>query len=363
MVEHKAGDRTRPVGWIAKLRRAIVILVVFLVVISVFSPYVYPRIDYVLRIYLGIPKRPMKLSSAIKHGDIETIAWYVSRGTNLNALPPRENSGSYPLNLACARGEYAISKLFLDNGASPNPTYPDDGSITDKRLPLAAAVVSNSTDIQGLLLERGADVHAVDGWGRTVMHWVALRGEYTAELLVKAGARVNVKDDLGMTPLHLAAAARNTDIMKYLVALGADPDELDSKGSTPLHLCVPDYWTSEALLSLGADPNIRADMDADFVVIEVWDNRIRHGYYPYIIGIHIADYKGWTPLHGGTAMGNEAYVKLLLEFGARVDIKDEKGRTPLDIARLEGHSNIVTVLEEWTKEHPHPDDGDANDVE
>ena len=41
----------------------------------------------------------------------------------------------------------------------------------------------------------------------------------------------------------------------------------------------------------------------------------------------------WTALHSVVFEGNAQAVRLLLEHGARIDVKDSKGRTALDLAR------------------------------
>jgi ankyrin repeat protein len=47
-------------------------------------------------------------------------------------------------------------------------------------------------------------------------------------------------------------------------------------------------------------------------------------------------------------------VKLLLEYGADPTVKDEDGRTPLDIARAEGRRKVVSVIEKWLRRRGGP---------
>lgn len=44
--------------------------------------------------------------------------------------------------------------------------------------------------------------------------------------------------------------------------------------------------------------------------------------------------KGWTALHGTSIGDSSDKVAILLRHGARVDLRDSDGRTPLDLARL-----------------------------
>ena len=54
------------------------------------------------------------------------------------------------------------------------------------------------------------------------------------EVLLKAGADVNAKDKVGMTPLHWAAANNPSPaVLEVLLKAGADPRAMDSLGLTP----------------------------------------------------------------------------------------------------------------------------------
>ena len=56
------------------------------------------------------------------------------------------------------------------------------------------------------LLEKGAEVGAVDGDGQTALHWACVRGSLPcAELLLRKGAELNAADSRGYVPLHVAA--------------------------------------------------------------------------------------------------------------------------------------------------------------
>jgi len=60
-----------------------------------------------------------------------------------------------------------------------------------------------------------------------------------------------------------------------------------------------------------------------------------------------------TPLHHAAGEGNEAMVWLLLERGARVDVKDVLWHaTPVEWAEHEGKSEVARLLREWTPVRP-----------
>ena len=58
------------------------------------------------------------------------------------------------------------------------------------------------------LLQAGADINARDRYGETLLHFVAVRYDDSANIipvLLGAGADINARDRYGMTPLHSAA--------------------------------------------------------------------------------------------------------------------------------------------------------------
>ena len=78
-----------------------------------------------------------------------------------------------------------------------------------------------------------ADVHAIDGNGRTALMYVAWRG--TAEnvkMLLDAGADLTARDEDGETALMNAARYGTAEDLKLLLDAGADGSVKDSKGKT-----------------------------------------------------------------------------------------------------------------------------------
>jgi ankyrin repeat protein len=115
------------------------------------------------------------------------------------------------------------------------------------------------TKMVSLLLELGADVNAA-AEGFSALHLAAGKGQTVViELLLANGAKINAQNSNGDTALHEAVKHNRIGAVKALLKHKADAN-LKANGSTALH----DAMTSnsseelvEALLSAGADPNIR----------------------------------------------------------------------------------------------------------
>ena len=68
------------------------------------------------------------------------------------------------------------------------------------------------------------------------LHVAVLKKDFaTAEVLLKAGANANDKDNYGYTPLHYAVALYAVATAEVLLKAGADPNEKDFRGHTPLY--------------------------------------------------------------------------------------------------------------------------------
>ena len=74
------------------------------------------------------------------------------------------------------------------------------------------------------LLDMGAQIDAVNKYGRTPLLYAALNGHTDiVKLLLDRGAEVDARDEEGWAPLHYAALNGHTDIVRLLILRGADP--------------------------------------------------------------------------------------------------------------------------------------------
>ena len=75
---------------------------------------------------------------------------------------------------------------------------------------LIVAIRAGKIDTVRVLLQQHIDVNAAQGDGATALHWAVHLDDFaTADLLLKAGAKVNVADDTGVTPLYLSCLHRH----------------------------------------------------------------------------------------------------------------------------------------------------------
>ena len=126
-----------------------------------------------------------------------------------------------------------------------------------------AATMGDLTTVKAMIATSPELIRASDDMGFTALHGVAGQDEpELAELLIASGADVAAKNDMGMTPLHIAQYATIVDV---LVRHGADVNVRAQNGWTPLHVQAQEgedtgaMEVMEALLKAGADPNLKDD--------------------------------------------------------------------------------------------------------
>jgi ankyrin repeat protein len=102
---------------------------------------------------------------------------------------------------------------------------------------LGIALRKNYGDMARMLIEAGAPLDVLEQGGQTPLHIAARRQSdpKQARMLIEAGAPLDVRDDNGQTPLHIAATWSNDpELIRFLIAHGADVNAVDDKQLTPL---------------------------------------------------------------------------------------------------------------------------------
>lgn len=144
------------------------------------------------------------------------------------ASPSVNCGGATPIGAAAAGKHAAVMEQLLAAGTHPTP-----GDIM-----FAAEQGLDQVMLQ--LLAAGACVAVCWNDGSNVLHCAAGGGTAgpTLQQLIAAGADIHAKDKRGATPLHLAAACSNLDMIPLLLAAGADPMATTPHGHTTLHFAV-----------------------------------------------------------------------------------------------------------------------------
>ena len=268
----------------------------------------------------------------------------VPRLSAASSISPIARGGFTALSFAAREGDIASARVMLDGGVDIN--YGD----VDNTSALVVSIMNKQYSFARFLIERGADVNLVGGYGRTALYaivdirnedWSALPARKTEDLLptleiVKAllghGANVNLaltanlpgrsgmdSGDTtltaGTTPLMRAARAGDVAVIRLMLETGADPALATKDGNTAL------------LFAAGVgyrDKNTRGSESDAFEAVKVL---VDAG-----LDLHRVNARGETALHGAADRGADTIVQLLVDRGAELNVKTTQGFTPLDVA-------------------------------
>jgi len=252
--------------------------------------------------------------------------------------------GMTPLLYAARDGRTAIARLLL--AAKSDVQQADVNGIT----PLLMAITNNHLDTAKFLLENGAGPNAADWWGRTPLYAaIEIRNrDYgrnneheidrpaaleVVKMLLDRGANVNARtkevpptrrfvlplgdlswvDFTGQTPFLRAALAGDITVMRLLLEKGADPNIATFAGTTPLMAASGVNWMTGQTFTESKESSLAAiqlclDKGAD---------------------VNAKNSMGVTAVIGAANRGADEILEFLVKKGARLDVKDKEGRTPL----------------------------------
>ncbi|XP_054845278.1 protein phosphatase 1 regulatory subunit 12A isoform X4 [Eublepharis macularius] len=215
----------------------------------------------------------------------------------------------------------------------------DDGAV------FLAACSSGDTEEVLRLLERGADINYANVDGLTALHQACIDDNVDmVKFLVENGANINQPDNEGWIPLHAAASCGYLDIAEYLISQGAHVGAVNSEGDTPL-----DIAEEEAMEELLQNEVNRQGVDIEAARKEEERIMLRDARQ-WLNSGHINDVRhaksGGTALHVAAAKGYTEVLKLLIQAGYDVNIKDYDGWTPLHAAAHWGKEEACRILVE-----------------
>uniref|UniRef100_A0A0G4F9Q9 Uncharacterized protein n=1 Tax=Chromera velia CCMP2878 TaxID=1169474 RepID=A0A0G4F9Q9_9ALVE len=265
-------------------------------------------------------RRPVHF--AAQYSGTEIMSLVLQKGADVRALA---NNGRGVLHFAF---EDSMVELLLDAGADMEARDHVKGCTP---LLEAAQSVGGVDSFISLLVDRGANVNAVDAEGSYALHRLCCQAlEESIKTLLNAGADANAPDRDGWRPLHNLAWNGHTSIIKWVldkkdlnvvlsptctVTMNIWDDGQTATQVTPLHLAAyaGHVRTLRLLVSRGGTGPGAA---SGFVDARTGDGR--------------------TALHIASKQGQHDAVKYLLSVGASVQAADHRGWTALHFALSAG---------------------------
>lgn len=235
--------------------------------------------------------------TASKEGGIESIRSYLEDG---NTPDIKDSNGKSLLYNAVYNSNREMADLLLKYNADP-----DFGEFS----PINSAIYDDDMGMVRKLIDHGADINKSTEYNPSAL-CTAIKNKRMDILkyLVDNGGDVNKKDvSTQYTPLLYSIIFGDEDTTRYLLEYGADPNIQNRSGDTPLYRSLMNdnkNAITKLLLKYGADPNIK--------------NRV-----------------GNTSLFPAVEYSNLDIVKELIKHGAKIDIRNNRGKSLLDYAKDE----------------------------
>lgn len=256
------------------------------------------------------------LDLAINTSDLSLVETMLKNGE-------MKKASRSPLFAAVAGKQKEMVELLLRYGADVN-TGVKEGS------PLLLTV--RDKDILKLLLEHGADPNVKDRKGDSLLWYVCYDSEL-AELLLRRGADINIKNRHGRTVLHLASRYARDEVVKWLLTHGANVNAVDDDGLTPFFDALKSYERRSAS-PMGKLSQIGISADKPAIIgipAGISASELKKLMQESTKATPARDLEMPFPVGFDTA-NSQATVKLLLSHGAKVDVADRLGQTPLHLA-------------------------------
>ena len=310
------------------------------------------------------------LMVAADRGDVE-IFFMINRKLEEARLPIRllsnihvNGAGKTLLMRACNnmyrtnKKSYDLVRMLLDAGF--DPYVKDHQGRTALHHAVQSKLLTTNATVLMLLESRPENtlVHVKDKDGNTALHLACIKtncSTVVVSTLLAHGARASDTNLKLETPLHTTARLGVHEVVPLLVEARADTQARDILGRTPTHAAVETrtlgvgvYRSSDStcflLESLMATWNPRYKL----LHLSVKDN---NGMTPLLLacqpanrsvvvrlinipGINIdaVDIKGETVLHRCVRCGWPRVIEALITLGVKIHVRDDDGKTPLDIA-------------------------------
>jgi len=260
-----------------------------------------------------------------------------------------EQGGFTPLLFAARVGDAQSAKLLLEKGAKANETAPMGAT------PLVVAAHSGQDEVALVLLDHGADANAADA-GYTALHAAIRRSDFdlvtallahganpnavlTKSTPVRRGSQDWAFDPVwvGATPMWLAAKLTDPAIMRALAQAGADPRLPGKDGASVLMAVFAGGPGRRPVGNATRDPK---DVERD--TLETLKTALELG-----VDVNAPNAAGDTPMHMAALRKSNTYVQFLAEHGAKLDLKNKKGQTPLVLAQSRPNAYLAATLVDY----------------
>jgi len=312
---------------------------------------------------------------AVRMNDWEVLSLMMEKRPEIREQVLNENNKSCmdpnvsALRAAAKYGHNDLLRCLIGRGNCVNMLLPGDSGTL-----LQEAARGNHIHAVRTLVDLGANCDIQDANGKTALHVSAEMGSLevakflvvhqeipsgedemkdilTTDIPIMQLKRLNVHDKDGNTPLHLAAAAGNTNTVHFLLSAGSDLESCNTHGEYPLTLAARYGRNDTVSLLLQSCSAVECEeimtsaLTAAIVAGQVDTTALLLGS-----GAVVSGGENEKPIHVASRMGHKEIVTLLLHYGASLTSLTQSGNTALHLASEEGHLSLVMYLVELQRD-------------
>jgi ankyrin repeat protein len=254
--------------------------------------------------------------------------------------------------------------------STDTPTKPSlDLDHSPRTIAMAAAYYGEESKLRDLVLAQAVDLATVDENGENLVFYAATSGQHNCLIWLEGQESLfGQSNHAGETPLIRACQFGHNYFVQKLIRYGVDADHRDKTGRTALHYAA-EFGHPIAVLALlsRADSEIELPDGRTALMLAV-ENRHRQAVKAFVVARLAGQGKeaeqdpqlakkltsiqfdhqnrlGQTPLMLAVIAHDKEMVDLILQAKPKLELKDNQGKTALDLARISGINEIYRLLE------------------
>ncbi len=279
------------------------------------------------------------INEAAQKGNLEKIKELVKKDPQL--LNKIGNDGDPPLLPAASGGHKEVIEYLLSKGVDANSKNSSGQNA------VTYTAYAGNLEITKLLVSKGAKIVFTDRQGMSPLHFAAQQGHLpVVEFLVSKGAPLTGKNRGGRTPLYLAAIRGHDKVMLFLLGKGVSATTKDRNGHSPLYGAIDRKHAKAALLLLEKGKLEKEDIQDSMLHLAALRG-LEELVKPLLdrgANMESKNERGGSFLHSTAMGGLTELCKKIVQKGADVNGKDNRGRTLLHYAVRAGNTALVEFL-------------------